>query len=523
MPSSAKLKEIENENFVERYKDFIELGYQEWKKIYDEFKEIDKKAVLFLMVDDTKNCDSVAKELEKYNELKDSILVIHTNRKGDIQEKENNKELNKLRQEAKNIDNNKYKAIVSVMMLKEGWDVKNVTTIVGLRAYTSKSNILPEQTLGRGLRRIDKINGEQTVSVIGSPAFMDFVRDIKNEGVELQKIPMGSRKRDIPRIVSVKPNLTLDIKWPVIKNNVYNNFENIKKLDVSKFNSKKFKIKKFSEQEKRNITFDYVATKEGENPEHHKTEYDNNIIDIQTMIRYYTISISKELKIQSYSKFLYKKIENFISNYLFDENVNIQDTNTIRNLSEPDIKSHIFKIFKQEINKIISISKQKKTQVEYWKKTSDTKTFLANPRKDLEPISSNKSIFTQIIPDSKLEKDFANKLEFFKDIISYAKNDMHYVGFTIPYKNSKGGLSYFYPDFFVKLDKKIYIVETKGFPDIEIESKMKALKKWCEDVNETQNEIKYDFVYIDNESFEEVKNNLSSFQDVVKTFNSFKK
>jgi type III restriction enzyme len=39
-------------------------------------------------------------------------------------------------------------------MLKEGWDVRNVTTIVGLRAYASASNILPEQTLGRGLRRM---------------------------------------------------------------------------------------------------------------------------------------------------------------------------------------------------------------------------------------------------------------------------------------------------------------------------------------------------------------------------------
>jgi len=28
--------------------------------------------------------------------------------------------------------------------------VRNVTTIVGLRAYVAQSNILPEQTLGRG-------------------------------------------------------------------------------------------------------------------------------------------------------------------------------------------------------------------------------------------------------------------------------------------------------------------------------------------------------------------------------------
>jgi hypothetical protein len=31
---------------------------------------------------------------------------------------------------------------------------EDVATIVGLRAYTAESNILPEQTLGRGLRRM---------------------------------------------------------------------------------------------------------------------------------------------------------------------------------------------------------------------------------------------------------------------------------------------------------------------------------------------------------------------------------
>ena len=65
-------------------------------------------------------------------------------------------------------------------MLKEGWDVKNVTTIVGLRPYTSKSNILPEQTLGRGLRRMyfgEDVN--EYVSVVGTDAFLEFVESIK--------------------------------------------------------------------------------------------------------------------------------------------------------------------------------------------------------------------------------------------------------------------------------------------------------------------------------------------------------
>lgn len=67
-------------------------------------------------------------------------------------------------------------------MLREGWDVKNVTTIVGLRAFTSKSDILPEQTLGRGLRRMFRGQDiEEKVSIIGTEAFMEFVRKIEEE------------------------------------------------------------------------------------------------------------------------------------------------------------------------------------------------------------------------------------------------------------------------------------------------------------------------------------------------------
>ena len=56
------------------------------------------------------------------------------------------------------------------MMLKEGWDVRNVTTIVGLRPYAAKSNILPEQTLGRGLRKMYPGNVTEYISVVGTAA-----------------------------------------------------------------------------------------------------------------------------------------------------------------------------------------------------------------------------------------------------------------------------------------------------------------------------------------------------------------
>ncbi len=49
--------------------------------------------------------------------------------------------------------------IVSVVMLREGWDVQSVTVIVGLRPFTAKANILPEQTVGRGLRLMFRDRG----------------------------------------------------------------------------------------------------------------------------------------------------------------------------------------------------------------------------------------------------------------------------------------------------------------------------------------------------------------------------
>src|SRR5690606_39796547 len=42
--------------------------------------------------------------------------------------------------------------VISVAMLSEGWDAKNVTHIMGLRAFTSQ--LLCEQVVGRGLRRV---------------------------------------------------------------------------------------------------------------------------------------------------------------------------------------------------------------------------------------------------------------------------------------------------------------------------------------------------------------------------------
>ena len=133
-----------------------------------------------------------------------------------------------------------YKAIVSVMMLKEGWDVSNVTTIVGLRAYSAKSNILPEQTLGRGLRKMYPGDVEEYVSVVGTNAFMEFVESIQAEGVVLERKAMGEGTGPkTPLVVEVdrenekKDIDALDIEIPVLTPRVYREYKSLGDLDIA--------------------------------------------------------------------------------------------------------------------------------------------------------------------------------------------------------------------------------------------------------------------------------------------------
>jgi type III restriction enzyme len=143
--SRAKLHEHQSPIITEKYADYLNLGVEEWRKSYAEHEKLGKKAVLFVMVDDTRNCDEVGVHLEKIcPELTGAVLVIHTKANGEISEASSSKakeELEFLRRQSNEIDGwqSPYKAIVSVLMLKEGWDVRNVTVIVGLRAYAAQS------------------------------------------------------------------------------------------------------------------------------------------------------------------------------------------------------------------------------------------------------------------------------------------------------------------------------------------------------------------------------------------------
>ena len=105
-------------------------------------------------------------------------------------------------------------------------------------------------------------------------------------------------------------------------------------------------------------------------------------------------------------------------------------------------------------------------------------------------------------------------------IISYVKNYLA-VHFKIDYVNAKGEISNYYPDFIVKKSKEeIFIIETKGLEDLDVPLKMERLKQWCEDINSAQSDVKYDYVFVDEESFEKFKP--KSFEELIRNFTKYR-
>ena len=520
--SRAKLIDKQSSKFTEKYEDYLHLGYLEWQKVYDEHLKLGKKAVLFVMTDDTKNCDEVADYLSnKYPTLKDSVLVIHTKNNGEISESVSGKskeELEILRSAANNIDKDlTYKAIVSVLMLKEGWDVRNVTTIVGLRAYTSQSNILPEQTLGRGLRKMYRDQDlVESVSVVGTEAFMNFVESIKSEGVELEKKAMGSgTPPKSPVVVEIdstnnkKDIDKLDIEIPILSSRIHREWKNLSDLDVKSFGNKKCPVFNYSYEQLREIVFKDITTEEID----HKTILDSAYaINSQSVIGFFTQQVMRELRIVSGFDILYGKVKEFIKSYLFNREVDLDDPVTIRNLSEIEPQKVLLETFKKKINELTVVDRGD-AEIKDYIKISKTRPFVAKDQKFLIP---QKSLFNKIIGDSELELKFASFLENCNEIISYIKNYLA-VHFKIDYIDAQGNISNFYPDFIIKYKiNEVYVIETKGREDLDDPLKIERLKQWCEDINKLNTKVLYKWLYIKEEDFE--KYPAASFSALMQLF-----
>ena len=530
--SRAKIQDRKSALFSEKYTDYLGLGIQEWKKSYAEHQPLGKKAVLFVMVDDTRNCDDVGAYLEKIcPELQGGVLVIHTKNNGEISEAASGKkkeELELLRKQSNEIDSWKssYKAIVSVLMLKEGWDVRNVTVIVGLREYTAESKILPEQTLGRGLRRMYfGTDTKETVSVMGTPAFMEFVESIQTEGVSFERVPMGEgSKRQDSLIVEVDSensdkNLDeLDIPIPKLNRRFQRDFKNLDELDPSALGNKRLPVKPFTPEETREIVFKTMLDSEI----HHTIQLDGSgPADYRSVVAFFARQLLKDLRLVGGYDVVYGKVKTFVREHLFAPSpVNLEDPVILRNLSETEVGKILYDSFKTAIN-ALTIQDVGTTCIEARIRLRETRPFRTEHRPFL---AAKKSIFNKTVGEAQaggFELSFAAFLEAAKDVAAFAKNYLA-VGFKLDYVRTDGDLSTYTPDFIVRTtDGTVWIVETKGREELELPQKMARLKLWCADATTAEeNGRQYEFVYVDQPGFE--KHIPNTFAALVASFTEYK-
>lgn len=509
--SRARLSVRPSDQFVEMYQDHLELGVLEWRRTYAELEKAGKKSVLFVMTTETRDCDQVAEWLEhRYDDLRGKVLVIHTKANGEISESTSSKgkaELDRLREQSREIDSweSPYRAVVSVMVLREGWDVRNVTTIVGLRPFAAASQILPEQTIGRGLRRMFfGSDVKEQVSVLGTPAFLEFVESIKNEGVELEQRPMGEGTAPAgPMVVEIDPakdREALDIELPKLQARIQREFRRFEEIDAAALPAPRLPLRQFTADEQREIVFRNINTDEIS----HTTHLDSaSVADWRNLVGWFAKSIKDDLRLVGGFDVLFGKIKAFVEDGLFDQRVDLSDPNVLRNLSEPTATRALSDTLKKAINEL-TVHDSGSTSIVERIKLSATRPEVKRRR---ATVTATKSLMNVVAGDNEFELTFARFLEAAPDVAAFYKNSQA-TGFSLEYQAANGGIIRdYFPDFIVRdLTGTIWVIETKGREDIQDPRKWERLKLWCEDATQQDAPRHYRALFVRQEAWEGVLN-----------------
>jgi type III restriction enzyme len=369
-------------------------------------------------------------------------------------------------------------------MLREGWDVKNVTVVVGLRPYTSKANILPEQAIGRGLRLMFRdvpADFTERVDIIGNQKFLDFVDDLeKLEDLKLDTFEVGKDKVGIVTILPLDGRKEYDIGLPVLSPTLIRKktlADEIASLDVMSFQTI---LLPMTADDPRNKTFRYegydIITLQKE------VERDYTIPEPQTaqeVIGYYSRRIAEAVKLPSQFAALAPKVREFFEQKAFGQTVDLSDSVVVKAMGTPVAHYVCVDVFSKALKKM-TIAEQEPMLLEPERLLSTCQPFPWS-RPVLEDA---RTVFNLVPCDNNFEREFAKFLNNASDVTRFAKLPQPF-GFAIDYTDGVMNLRSYYPDF-VAVDTKgtRWLLETKGAETGEVAHKDIAAAQWC--ANATQ-------------------------------------
>jgi len=367
-----------------------------------------------------------------------------------------------------------------VLMLREGWDVQNVTVIVGLRPYTAKANILPEQTVGRGLRLMFRGTGSgylERVDVIGNKTFIEFVEQLEHEeDMQLETFEIGKDKVVIVTIAPDPKKRDRDIRVPVLSPILTRKkslTEEIAAMDVTAFKHPILPRKegdraatKFRYEGYDLITLQKLIEREYTIPEPQTAE---------EVIGYYARRIAQEVKLPAQFAALAPKVRDFLQRKAFGGIVDLADPAMVKAISTNVAQYVTVKTFVEVLRKLV-LSELEPQLLHTGRSLIETPPFpWSRPT-----LAASKCIFNLVPCDNEFEKAFAAFLQRAEDVLRFAKLPDQF-GFAIEYTDGVGNLRFYEPDFVaLTADGTHRLIETKGLEDVNVANKDRAARLWCE-------------------------------------------
>jgi type III restriction enzyme len=501
---------VTNANVLEKYGEWIHAGVARLKAHEKAFKDIENaKPVMFLMCESVAQADAIGEFLRDkssgFGFKHDEVLVIHTDRLGDIKKSE----IDELRRKAREIDrpDSPVRVVVSVLVLREGWDVRSVTLVLGLRPGTAKAQILPEQAVGRGLRLMPQLGPDrrQVLEVMGTPAFESFVKGLEAEGVH---IAVTTKKPKPPITVQpVKERRRFDIAIPKTSSTMRRVYRRLEEWDPSAAPAC--------------MDLDDIARMRAMRLAVTDGVYEQKLGDI--VIERRRPSLSNELvaiivnKVQNLAQFtgefadLVPLVSAYLSQRAFDEPIDLESENVRMFLGQVTIMDKVARFLARELADLTTEAIPLTVESEPLA-LSQTKPFLW--RRD--HTTCTKTVFNFVATFNSFETAFAEFLDDRKDVRRFAALAEHFTGFWVDYLKPSGALGRYFPDWVViqRLDggDVNWIVETKGRVWDGTAEKDAAIRHWCEQVTR-QSGAPWKYMRVDQPIFR--PNQLGTFADLV--------
>ena len=474
-------QKVTRDTVVQAYHDWIVVALDRWKEHTRIYKAVGRKPVLFIMTERTAYAEAIAQHIRKHTRLKmEEVLVIHTDAQGRIREsartKQTRQRLQELRAAARDVDkpDNDIKIIVSVLMLKEGWDVRNVSVILGLRPFTAKAGILPEQAVGRGLRLMQGVSPDrrQTLEVIGTDAFEEFVRELEQEGVGIDTV--GTPPPAPVWIYPVQEKLAYDIAIPLTRPKYTHEYKNLGQLAPLSLEPI-YKADVLAEEMAIEIEMTFAATG---TPVHAEVITPERPLMSQKFLADITNAIAKRIALTGRFAQLYSIVKRYVQQRCFGVVVNLESEDIRRRLRHPMLQEGIVSFLSRRIARLATQERQIEFE-ERGFKLSQADRFTWR-RQHLE---CQRTVFNLVTVYNDLEARFARFLDNASDIERFASLAESYTRFRVDYLSTTGAIKFYYPDFAAvqtaRNGEVNWIVETKGREFEDVAHKDASIRDWC--------------------------------------------